>query len=103
MLKLRKTAVEFSVSISLHLLRSNFSTVKYSNVFPTDICYKLTIFPFRMLSRFASRSARSLVAAPIQVYGVSGSYAAAAYSAAVTSGQKVFRGRLFYVLSPNSP
>jgi len=42
-----------------------------------------------MLSRFASRSARSLVAAPIQVYGVSGSYAAAAYSAAVTSGQKV--------------
>ena len=55
-----------------------------------------------MLSRFASRSARSLVAAPIQVYGVSGSYAAAAYSAAVTSGQKVFRGRLFYVLSPNS-
>ena len=104
MLKLRKTAVEFSVTISLHLLRSNFSMVKYSNVFPTDIFYKykLTIFPFRMLSRFASRSARSLVAAPIQVYGVSGSYAAAAYSAAVTSGQKVFRGRLFYVLSPNS-
>ena len=42
-----------------------------------------------MLSRFAARSARSLVAAPIQVYGVSGSYAAAAYSAAVTTGQKV--------------
>merc|ERR1711931_394727 len=42
----------------------------------------------RMLSRYASRSDRTLVAAPIQVYGVSGSYAAAAYSAAVTSGQK---------------
>jgi len=42
-----------------------------------------------MLSRFVSRQAqRTLIQAPIQVYGVSGSYAAATYSAAVKAGAK---------------
>merc|ERR1712193_374868 len=43
----------------------------------------------KMLSRTATRIAqRTFVIAPIQTYGVSGSYASAAYSAAVTQGTK---------------
>ena len=43
-----------------------------------------------MFSRLSVRSVRTkLIAPPIQVYGVSGSYAAAAYSAAVKSGEQV--------------
>jgi len=42
-----------------------------------------------MFSRLTVRSVRTkLVAPPIQVYGVSGSYASAAYSAAVKSGEQ---------------
>jgi len=42
-----------------------------------------------MFSRLTVRSVRTkLIAPPIQVYGVSGSYAAAAYSAAVKSGEQ---------------
>ena len=45
-----------------------------------------------MFSRLTLRSVRTnLIAPPIQVYGVSGSYASAAYSAAVKAGEQVWK------------
>merc|ERR1712110_136391 len=38
-----------------------------------------------MFSRFAARATRTFVRPPVQVYGLSGSYASATYSAAVES------------------
>merc|ERR1712188_223387 len=38
-----------------------------------------------MFSRFAARATRTFVRPPVQVYGLSGSYASATYSAAVKS------------------
>merc|ERR1712017_50764 len=39
-----------------------------------------------MFSRFAARATRTFVRPPVQVYGLSGSYASATYSAAVKAG-----------------
>ena len=59
-------------------------TFKTKQVFQTNF--------FRMFSRLTLRSVRTnLIAPPIQVYGVSGSYASAAYSAAVKAGEQVWK------------